>query len=154
MHSIKRFQLLIAAALLFIRVSAVQAQVVVYDWAVKGDAPKSYPTITRRQAVNIRIENVNDILFSYRMRVSQKRLDTSEFDTIAKLLITPLPRAPVTAAMDFVAVANAQCQNLNATLQERLEAATKAINKDPNLPVGYADRKSHPSIPLKDSVDA
>lgn len=147
MHSIKRFHLLLAAALLILGVSTAQAQVVVYDWAVKGDAPKSQPTITRRQAVNIRIENVNDILFKYRMRVSQKRLDTSDFDTIAKLLITRVPTPPgITDANN--------CQLLNSTLQNRLEAATEAINKDPNLPVGYAAGPSHASVPLKDSVDA
>lgn len=145
MHSIKRFQLLIAAALLFLGVSAAQAQVVVYDWAVKGTAPKSYPTITRRQAVNIRIENVNDILFNYRMRVSQKRFDSSDFDTFAGLSITKMNPAPGVAD---------DCQNSNATLQNALEAAKKAINKDPNLPVGYAARPSHPSVPLKDSLDA
>lgn len=150
MHSMNRFQLLIAAALLLFGVSAAQAQVVVYDWAVKGAAPKSYPTITHRQAVNIRIENVNNILFSYRMRVSQKNLDTSDFDLFAKLLITPMSK---TAAVD----ASSPCpnqQNLNETLQSRLQAAKDAINKDPNLPPGYADRKSHPSVPLQDSVDA
>ena len=147
MHSINRFQLLVAAALLLFGVSVAQAQVVVYDWAVKGDAPKSYPTISRRQAVDIRIENVNDILFSYRMRVSQKRLDTSDFDMFAKLVITKMPN---TAAAD----AAATCQNLNATLQNRLAAATKAINEDPNLPPGYAARTTHPSVPLKDSLDA
>jgi hypothetical protein len=151
MRSIKRYQLLIAAALLFLGVSAAQAQVVIYDWAVKGDAPKSYPTITRRQAVNIRIENVNDILFSYRMRVTQKKLDSSDFDTIAGLAITPESTVESVAA-DAAPCANQQ--NLNATLQERLGAATKAIREDPNLPEGYAARTTHPSVPLKDSQDA
>lgn len=148
MHSINRFQLLIAAALLLLGVSAAQAQVVVYDWAVKGEAPKSLPTITHRQPVTIRIENVNDILFSYRIRVTQKRLDTSDFDLFAKLAITPMTPAP------GITDAASNCQNQNVTLQNRLEAAKNAIKEDPNLPLGYADRPSHPSVPLKVSQDA
>lgn len=149
MHSINRFQLFSAAALLLFVVSAAQAQGVIYDWAVKGDTPKSTPTITRHQTVNIRIENVNDILFKYRIRVSQKRFDSSDFDAIAKLLITKVPNAGVGAAD-----AAATCQNLNATLQNRLDAATKAINEDQNLPEGYAARTTHPSVPLQDSLNA
>ena len=146
MFRINRFRFLIAAAVVVFGISSANAQVVIYDWKVKGDAPKSYPTITRRQAVTIRIENVNDILFSYRMRVTQRRFDSSDFDSIAGLAITRIQPAPGDA-VDI-------CDSLNMTLQSRLDTAQKAITDDDKLPIGYARQPSHPSIPLQDSLDA
>ncbi len=149
MFLINRFRVLSLAAFIAFVVSSAHAQMVIYDWSVKGDAPKSYPTITRRQAVTIRIENVNDILFSYRMRVTQRRFDSSDFDAIARLLIkqTPQPSSAPNALPD-------PCNPLNRALEEALRTAKKAIKEDVNLPIGYADQTSHPSISLKDSLDA
>ena len=63
--------------------AAANAQTVVYDWSSNSKVPESYPQIRRKQIVWFRITNVNDILFSYRLEVTQTPIAGHDFDYLA-----------------------------------------------------------------------
>src|SRR5437870_13220609 len=47
------------------------AQVVTYDWEAKGDKPDTAPSIlSRTELVRFEIRNVNDILYTYHLKVT------------------------------------------------------------------------------------
>lgn len=142
-----RLFFLVPAVVALLGISTVNAQVV-YDWAQGGDTPKSFPSITRRQKVRIDVININDILYSYRIEVTQSPLDTSDFDAIKNLF----PHAPKTtpAANGLLP----PCDARENALKKALDDATKEINEDVKLPTGYANSKSIASIPLEKSIEA
>jgi hypothetical protein len=123
-----------------------RAQTVVYDWSSDSKVPESYPTINRKQNVTFRITNVNDILFSYRLQVTQQPKDADDFKYIAGLLQSFIPKGSATGASG--------CTGLSGELQDAVKTAIEAIDQDPFLPVGYAASQSNASVPLSQSVSA
>src|SRR5438477_12643028 len=87
-------------ALLFVVMSCLNtvshAQTVVYDWSSSSKVPESYPKITRKQTVSFRITNVNDILYTYRLEVTQTPVVGNDFDNLAALFKLFNPGAKAT----------------------------------------------------------
>ena len=146
MLRIYRLFFVVPAVVLLLGISTVNAQVI-YDWAKGGDTPKSYPTITRKQKVHIQVININDILYSYRIEVTQTPLDTDDFAAIANLLTHPVKSAAPDALVP-------PCNERENALKLALDAATKEINEDKKLPTGYAGLATKTSIPLEQSIAA
>ncbi|HKP81431.1 MAG TPA: hypothetical protein VJT69_05410 [Pyrinomonadaceae bacterium] len=146
MLRIYRLFFFVPAVVVLLGISTVNAQVI-YDWAKGGDTPKSVPNITRRQKVRIDVININDILYSYKIEVTQTPLDTDDFAAIKNILLGAPKPAPATDVLP-------RCDVRENALRKALDDATKEINKDANLPTGYAASGSTTSIPLKDSIAA
>jgi hypothetical protein len=127
--------------------SVSHAQTVVYDWSSSSKVPESYPKITRKQTVTFRITNVNDILFTYRLEVTQTPIPGNDFDNLAALFKLFNPGAKATANVS-------NCDGLTVEVKGAIQDAIKEISDDPKLPVQYAKAASHPSIPLRDSLAA
>src|ERR1044072_760433 len=146
MFQFNRFYFLVPVALIVLGISTVKAQVV-YDWKSSSDKPKSYPTITRKQKIRIEVINVNDILYSYRIEVTQTPLDTSDFDFIANLLSHPAKLAPATEGIP-------KCLQLENDLRAELDKAKNEIDSDEKLPTRYAQLDPKKSIPVEQSIAA
>lgn len=145
MFRIYRLFFFVPVVVALLGISTVNGQVI-YDWAQGGDKPKSVPNIARRQQVHITVININDILYTYKMEVTQTPLDTSDFDAIASLL-THVPKS--TPGLALVA-----CEVRENALKDALNDARDAIKEDENLPIKYAASGSTKSIPLVDSIAA
>lgn len=139
----KLAQLILVFAVGLSATTIASAQTVEYDWNSTSKTPESYPQIRRKQRVTFRIKNVNDILFSYRLEVTQTPIEPDDFALISKLLFPAPGNKALNACSNAVDVANA-----------KLQAAADEISADPKLPVGYAKSSTHSSIPLNDSIAA
>jgi hypothetical protein len=139
-----RFLLLFAITIFMTSMSS--AQTVVYDWSSNSKVPESYPRITREQNVTFNINNVNDILYSYRLEVTQTPMAFDDFNHIAAIFKRFTPSG-TTGAL-------ANCPGLKDELKGALQDAIRAISEDPKLPIGYAASTPHTSIPLRDSIAA
>lgn len=124
----------------------VSAQTVEFDWNSTNKSPESFPQIRRKQLVTFRIRNVNDILYTYRLEVTQTPMEVDDFALISKLLFP----APANAANK----APNRCSDAVDKANAKLQAAADEISGDPKLPVGYEKSPTHGSIPLSDSVAA
>lgn len=138
-------------ALLFVVMACLNsvshAQTVVYDWSSSSKVPESYPKITRKQTVTFRITNVNDILYTYRLEVTQTPIVGNDFDNLAALFKLFNPAGKATGQTKG-------CPGLISEVQGLIHQAIKEISEDPKLPVQYAKEATHPSIPLRDSQAA
>ena len=141
------FRVILILTIAFAAQSIGSAQTVVYDWSSDSKVPESYPTITRRQTVVFRITNVNDILFTYRMEITQQPIAADDFGKLAALFKLFRPG-------DTTAGAVPTCAGLEDEVKALIQQAIKEVKQDPNLPVGYAARSSHPSVPVRDSINA
>jgi hypothetical protein len=65
--------------------STTLAQKVTYDWSGNSKTADA-PRINRTQPVKFEITNVNDILFSYELEVTQKATDFDDFGLIQKVI--------------------------------------------------------------------
>jgi hypothetical protein len=119
------------------------AQKVTYDWSGNSKTADA-PRITRTQPVKFEIQNVNDILFSYKLEVTQKSMDFDDFGLIKKLIPN---LSPATHSGNSCGAALIQATT-------KLKFAADQIDKDPKLPVGYAASAQHISISLNDSKNA
>jgi hypothetical protein len=122
---------------------------VVYDWSSNSKVPESYPRITRTQTVTFRITNVNDILFSYRLEVTQKPMEFDDFKQIAGLFQQLLTKTTKSENQQI-----GKCSGLALELKDALKVASKAIGDDTALPIGYLAASSHPSVALSQSLEA
>lgn len=139
-----------AMVISFLVMSAAGAraqQLVIYDWSSDATVPESYPRITRRQAVTFRITNVNDILFTYRLEITQTPIATNDFGKIAALLGRVPSGGKATAQMST-------CEGLKTAAENLTSAALDKLIKEEKLPLGYAKASTQASVPLKDSVNA
>lgn len=140
---------LLQLALMFtfiLSTAAAGSAQVVYDWSSNSKVPESYPKIVRKQRVTFTITNVNDILYSYRLEVTQTPMEFDDFKHI-----TGLFKGFTTSASPKGA---GGCSDLELELEDALKEARDAISADPKLPVGYAKSSPHTSIPLRDSIAA
>ncbi|MCU1264534.1 MAG: hypothetical protein JWM21_852 [Acidobacteria bacterium] len=126
------------------------AQSVEYDWTSTSKTPESYPQIRRTQLVTFKIKNVNDILYSYRLEVTQTPMEFDDFGLISKL-IAGLPQAK--AQIEGLDTEET-CASAMAKAVVKLNAAIAEINGDVNLPTGYAAKKTHDHVALQTSVEA
>jgi hypothetical protein len=142
---------LFRSTLLFVTFACVSwlshAQTVVYDWSSNSKVPESYPKITRPQKVTFRITNVNDILYTYRLEVTQTPIVGDDFGHISALFKLFTPSGGNKNALS-------KCEGLEEEVKDAIQKAIDEINKDPKLPVGYAASATHTSIPLEDSKRA
>jgi hypothetical protein len=145
---LSRLILLIAIALAAPAVGMAQ---VVYDWSSDSETPESYPKVTRRANVTFTITNVNNILFTYKLTVTQEPIASDDFKHLAGLFKNFTGKANTAKAAAGVV---GSCTSKEAELLEAFKNANQAINDDPKLPVGYAASATHTSIPLVDSVNA
>src|SRR6266404_3081996 len=122
------------------------AQTVVYDWSGNSKTPEPYPTIRTTQLVTFKIKKVNDILFSYRLEVTQTPIPGNDFEVLRGLL----GFAARSTALDGH---KSTCKEADIA-QEKLDAALKKINGDPNLPVGYGALPKHEHVSLDQTVNA
>ena len=140
-------RLVLIVVFVFAASAICSAQTVIYDWSSDSKVPESFPKITRRQTVTFKITNVNDILYSYRLEVTQTPMDIDDFAHISGLFKVFTPSAAGTNAAD-------PCAGLEDEVKGLLQQAIKEISEDPKLPVGYAASATHPNVPLKDSQKA
>lgn len=139
-----RLVLLLGVAL---SVTAVGSAQVVYDWSSNSKAPESYPRITRKQKVTFTITNVNDILYSYRLEVTETPIASDDFKHITEIVMGSTGLSDRSDSED-------PCSAKKDELLRAFEAAKNAINEDPKLPIGYAASKTHTSIPLSETIAA
>lgn len=125
---------------------SVNAQTVVYNWSSNAKEPESYPRITKRQTVTFNINQVNDILYKYRLEVTETPISFDDFKTIASILQgfgkTNAPAAKTGECITEGNFSDALIEN-----RDRLIA-------DPQLPLGYAKLAKRSSVSLKASLDA
>jgi hypothetical protein len=140
-------RLVMAVGFLVTAAVAASAQTVVYDWNSNEEVPESYPRIIRRETVTFRIRNVNDILYTYKLEITQTPITGEDFEKIAGLLNRVPGGGPRTALAG-------NCQGLELNARSLTRTALDAINKDPKLPVGYAATSPHVSIPVEQSIAA
>ena len=140
------FRLAFLVSLLVTSAAAANSQTVVYDWKDGGDTPEQYPQIVHTETVTFRIRNVNDILFSYKLRITQTPITGPDFNTLAGLGGFPAG-APLTGAVKG-------CAALELTAKNLTNAALDKLNGEPKLPPGYAKLSKHESVPLEDSIAA
>lgn len=119
------------------------AQKVTYDWSGNSKTAEA-PRITRTQPVKFEIRNVNDILFSYSLEVTQKPMEFDDFGLISKFI----------AGQGAGAHAANPCSNAFLLAKKAVKDAADKIDADPKLPPGYAASAQHTSIPLQDSLNA
>ena len=127
--------------------AAARAQTVVYDWSSDSKVPESYPRITRRENVKFRITNVNDILFNYKLEITQTPISSDDFANLSGMLSRFSRSVTTTGAVPT-------CQALREEAELLTNQAITAINANPKLPVGYAKSSPHISVPLQDSINA
>ena len=147
MPRLKCFRFLFVFAMIACAIATAKAQTVVYDWSGDSKVPESYPRIVRRQTVWFRITNVNNILYSYRLEVTQTPIEGNDFDHLAGLL--KHFRQGGTKAGVLTA-----CEDAQQAAENLTNKAIKAINADPKLPIQYAKTSPHVSVPVQDSVNA
>jgi len=128
---------------------AASAQTVVYDWSGNSKVPESYPRITKKETVTFNIKEVNDILFTYRLEVTQSPIDDDDFKKIAAILKGftsggPTPAPGITAN---------QCVT-ETEFANSLANARDSVAKDTQLPVGYATLATKASVSLAASKAA
>jgi len=124
---------------------AASAQTVVYDWSGNSKVPESYPRITHKEVVHFNITHVNDILFTYRLEVTETPMDDNDFEKIKSLL------NPAKSSADF---AGTDCKTLDAKLEKAIQDAVEAISIDPSLPARYATTLPHKSVSLDATLAA
>src|SRR3989442_6597256 len=90
------------------------AQTVVYDWSGNSKTPESYPQIRRTQLVRFRIKKVNNILFSYRLEVTQTPMAGHDFDVLKEL--TPFGAAKSVALLDITPACEQEVGKANDVL--------------------------------------
>jgi hypothetical protein len=122
------------------------AQTVVYDWSGNSKTPESYPQIRSTQLVTFKIKNVNNILFSYRLEVTQTPIAGSDFEIISKLGFS-------SGSKTNVNLAASPCDQAIANARQKIADAKNSIDDNPKLPAKYAS-SPHISIPLADTVAA
>jgi hypothetical protein len=127
---------------------ASYAQTVVYDWSGNSKTPESYPQIHSTQLVRFRIKKVNNILFSYRLEVTQTPIAGHDFDVLKEL--TPFGAAE---SAKFSKTKSA-CEQEVEKAKGVLDAALEKINGDPKLPPGYAALPKHETVNVDDSIAA
>jgi hypothetical protein len=141
------FNLTLLAFMAFGTAAICSAQVVTYDWAVKGDKPDSYPSqLTRKEQVTFQIRNVNDILYTYHLKVSLTPIPNNDWQNVAGLSLFPAVPGPL----------GNPCQQLLSDANGYLATVQKEINSTENtkLPIGYAalPKKDQKSVPLSDTL--
>jgi hypothetical protein len=137
--------------LIFIAICApalCSAQVVTYDWEAKGDKPESFPAqLSKKELVTFQIRNVNDILYTYHLRVSLTPIPNNDWQNIAGL-------PPFSFGGAFVRTVN--CDKLLSDAQQYQAKINSEINSTSNtkLPVGYAAlaKKDQKSVPLRETL--
>ena len=122
-----------------------RGQSVVYDWTSDAKTPESYPTIRRRQTVRFRIKNVNKILFTYHLEITQTPIADDDFSKLAGLF-NLFRKGPASTSDDV-------CPDKKNNAKQAIHDAIEAINADTRLPIGYKTAP-HVDVSLKDSVDA
>jgi hypothetical protein len=140
---------LVRAILLFSFLAAtmsVTAQTVVYKWSSNDKEPESYPRITKRETVTFNITEVNDILYKYRLEVTETPISYDDFNAIASILRGfAKTGAPAAKAGQCVTEGN-----FSDTLMENRDR----LVADPLLPLGYDKLAKKTSVSLKASQDA
>lgn len=134
-------------AIILIAVASVSAQSVVYDWTSDSKTPESYPTIRRRQTVTFRIKNVNKILYTYRLEITQTPRQADDFSHIAGLLRQ-------LRGSQAEALSQDPCERARTLAENDTKAAIEAIAADEKLPIRYARLNPKVSVPLGESVAA
>jgi hypothetical protein len=130
--------------------STALAQEVVYDWSSDAKVPESYPTIRRKEKVTFHITHVNDILFSYKLNISQVPIDADDFKNFAAV-------GSFFKGLSSKAQASLNPTSCDAAAEALATAITEAfeeIKKDKKLPIGYEANPPYKSIPLQQSIDA
>jgi len=140
-HKKTLLPLVLGCAIGIFTASTTLAQKVSYDWSGNSKTADA-PRINRTQPVRFEITNVNDILFSYELEVTQKATDFDDFGLIQKVI----PAKIFTGA--------GQCMPTLNDAKRDLDTAIKAIDTNPKLPVQYAKTSPHVSVPLEDSRKA
>lgn len=125
---------------------SVNAQTVVYKWSSNAKEPESFPRITKRQTVTFNITEVNDILYKYRLEVTETPISYDDFNAIASIL-QGFGKSNAPAAKSGQCVTEANFSDTLIDNRDRLIA-------DPLLPLGYANLAKKSSVSLKASVDA
>lgn len=125
---------------------SVSAQTVVYKWSSDAKVPESYPRITKRQTVTFNITEVNDILYQYRLEVTETPISYDDFAAIAAILrgfnkVTP-PAGKIAGCVSP--------EDFTNSLHENAER----ISNDTLLPEGYKNVVDKKSVSLKASLDA
>lgn len=134
-------QLVLGCVIGIFAASTTLAQKVTYDWSSNSKTADA-PRLNRTQPVTFEITNVNDILFSYELEVTQKATDFDDFGLIQKVI----PAKIFTGA--------GQCMPTLNDAKSELQKAIDAIDRDPKLPAGYAKTSPHVSVSLQDSRKA
>lgn len=134
-------------AIIAIAVVNVNAQSVVYDWSSDSKVPESYPTIRRRQTVTFRIRNVNKILYTYRLEITQTPIPSDDFSHLAGLL--KQFRTGVKKTQNLLA-----CPDAKDGAEITTTRAITEIKADEKLPIRYAEIQPRVSVPLRESVAA
>jgi len=139
-RSLTRFAVLFLFVLM---ATTTKAQTVVYKWSSNAKEPESFPRITTRQTVTFNITEVNDILYSYRIEVTETRADYADFDAIKEILTRGIAKSDANKS--------GTCE---AELTESLAVAMKALRDDPLLPLKYEKLATKESISLRASLAA
>ncbi len=149
MSNVQSRRALVKAILLFSFLAGaicVNAQTVVYKWSSNAKEPESFPRITKRQTVTFNITEVNDILYKYRLEVTETPISYDDFNAIASIL-QGFGKSNAPAAKSGQCVTEANFSDTLIDNRDRLIA-------DPLLPLGYANLAKKSSVSLKASVDA
>jgi hypothetical protein len=129
---------------LLVVASTVHAQEVVVDWAAKKvtSQPSSVETSTK---ASVRVENINDIMFTYSISYQLKSLAVQDFDAIAKAFSIAGLAAPAEAA---------SC-NISEVLSslKALTDAEMALVNEPSTDKGCSEAKPC-NITLQHAKDA
>jgi hypothetical protein len=143
--TLSRLCLLFAIAL---SVPAITVGQVVYDWSSNSKTPESYAKVVRKENVTFTITNVNDILYSYRLEVTETPIESDDFKHLTEIF------KGFAARSTEIAKLTKDCSAEKARVLTAFAEVSKAINDDPKLPVGYGTLESRTSISLAESVQA
>lgn len=138
----------VALFLLFIAGAAVSASaqdLVVYDW--ESRTRRACPDeVNQRKSGYILIQNVNDILYEYKLSVTATQRNIDDWAEISGLT----GRAQRAAATGSTAAAagRPECQKMLRQANELLTQITTIIDDDPTLPRGYRKAGLKTSIRL------
>lgn len=143
------FRLVLIVVVLFSAAAAASAQTVVYDWSGNSKVPESYPRITSKETVTFNINKVNNILFTYRLEVTQSPMDDDDFKKIADLMKGFMSKGPTPPP----GIAANQCVT-QKDFENSLANARDSVAKDTMLPIGYATLEPKTSVSLDASTTA
>ena len=144
------YRLVLMLAVAASGIGTASAQTVVYDWSKNAKVPDQYPTIRRRETVTFRIENVNDILFSYKLKVFQQSSESDDFKTVAGLFNIFSPKK---SKNDLAALRDSEtlsCSDREDLVNQAVQGVIQEIGDDAKLPAYYA---THPPPSTMISLD-